>query len=362
MEIFSKHHKSFQLLLIPGVCLAFLLLAEMTTRAAASEEKLPSPEPFLWHRREVVVKIQQLQDAAPQGDLDMLIAGSSVAYTGVDPTALNEAFELAAGAPLRSYNTGLAALSFEVNELFLERVFLRNVQPSFIVLPLSPRDFNQNNPITKGVDQEAMASDYGRAILREGVESEITSWLLEYSSFYRYRNMLALGLWNGLRFPDKLPISYDDPAFDRLGFVPGKNNLDQAIAKGYDIDPSNAAKRSLQNFKMGKANMAALERLLLVCQQQGIQLILINMPMTDYLMQGFDHPETDYQAYLDQITHIGQAYGLQLWDFNQAPFRQMFTNADFGDIFHLNAQGAGKISTELASIIAELISREKQTQ
>ena len=345
-----------------GITVFVLGAVEASVRFAANAGKLPDPEPYLWHRREVFVKIHQLADLTADEPVDILFLGSSLAYSGINPAVFNETYKASTGDPVRSYNAGLSAISMAMNIRFYERVFSHYSQSRVIFLVLSPRDLNQNSIIPQGGDQEVLASANGQALLFDTPEAQAVRFLLEYSTLYRYRDVLMLGLLNGFDFPESLPVTYNDPAFDALGYVRVDNNLAQTIVNGDDPDPDDFARLSLANFETTGSNFDALERFVCVCQEQNIQLVLVNMPMTEIMQQGFDQPEADYQSYLNNVNELVRVYRVAFWDFNADGLRQLFSDQDFNDPAHLNAQGAEKFSVQLSKMYVQFMAQLRINQ
>jgi hypothetical protein len=344
--------------LLKGVVLAAVVLlifgaAELSVRWLAAENRLPSPEALLWHRPEVDIKLRQIDNLKSRGPVFAAFAGSSLAYSGIDPVVFDREFQAQGKGEIRSYNIGLAAMSLGMNERFFERVFYRKLRPQVLFWIVSPRDINQNNPISKGVDVEALSSPYGEAILGQGPRAWLTRNLLTYSQFYRYRRVLMISLLNGFRFPSSLPTTFDTPKFESSGYVRNDYNLGQRLAAGEDSDPKKVAKQNLLHFDPNGQNADALVRLAEFCRQNGVELVLVNMPLTSYMMAGFTDPAAEYQRYLDVISQISRDHGVLLLDVNTADLRKGFDDTDYGDMAHLNISGANKFSALLARLYAQ---------
>jgi hypothetical protein len=337
-----------------AIVVAVFFAAEGGTRFAVGAGLLPSPEPLLWHRREVDVKLCQIQTLEAKGGTDVLFVGSSVAYTGVDPAAFDDTFKSVTGQAIVSYNAGLAAVPVSMVDRFVERVFLSRATPRAIILVVSPRDLNSNNPIGRDIVEEIESSAYGQALLGSGYKSVLTRLLLDNSMLFRYRSTIMLTALNGFRIPADLPAAYDDPPFDDRGYVASPVRLPNRLSESPgEVPGGDLAVASLRAFDPAGENATGLERLMRFCQQEDIQLIVVNAPMTRYLAAGFEAPAADYQLYLDTITALTAEYQVPFWDLNHSPWRDAFTDDDFGDIFHLNEQGAQKLSCMMVHLFAQ---------
>ena len=104
---------------IVAAILAGLLLAEGAARLAVAVGKLPSPEPYLWHRPEVYTKLDQMQALESDKPIDVLFVGSSVAYAGIDPTLFDTEVEALTGRSVVSYNAGMGGLPISMVDAFV---------------------------------------------------------------------------------------------------------------------------------------------------------------------------------------------------------------------------------------------------
>lgn len=89
-----------------------------------------------------------------------------------------------------------------------------------------------------------------------------------------------------------------------------------------------------------------LNRLLTVCQERHIKVILMNMPLTDVnraiLPQGF------YDGYRTQVGDIARAHNAQFIDMGASPD---FNHDDFWDTTHLNHLGGHKLLEKLLPLM-----------
>jgi hypothetical protein len=349
----SRIRHGLQLAIPVTVVLAGLFVAEALTRFAVAGERLPSPDAVLWHRREVDVKLRQMQALEADGPIDVLFVGSSVTYTGVDPALFDSVVEAKTGQPAVSYNAGLAALPVSMVEAFVKGVFFRYTSPETIILLLTPRDVNRNNSYNQIMVEEVLASAYGKAWLSRGIEARATQLLLEHSALFRYRNWVILTALNGWRVPLELPVVYDDPQFDSRGYVttPARmtDRLVNSQAPGQEV-----ATVSLRAFDPSGKDMAALERLIRNCRDRGIQFIVVNMPMNHYLASSFEDPAADYDRYSSVLTALVERYRVPFWDADSLSQGNSFADDDFSDIFHLNTGGAQKLTRFIAERYSQI--------
>ncbi len=92
--------------------------------------------------------------------------------------------------------------------------------------------------------------------------------------------------------------------------------------------------------------MGFLKRLLEVCQERKIKVVLINMPLTEINRQLF--PSNFYERFRLQVSQIAERPGITFLDLGSS---KQFTHDDFWDTTHLNHQGGHKLLKELTPLL-----------
>src|SRR5687768_7838960 len=72
------------------VLLLFIGSAELLLRHPLIAERLPRPEPTLWHAPNVQTKIDHLRALAATRGVDVLFVGNSTVLAGIDPEVFDE--------------------------------------------------------------------------------------------------------------------------------------------------------------------------------------------------------------------------------------------------------------------------------
>lgn len=90
-----------------------------------------------------------------------------------------------------------------------------------------------------------------------------------------------------------------------------------------------------------------LERLLAMCSQNGIAVIVANMPLTGENMRLM--PEGAYDRYLQVLAGASRRHGCRFIDLNDG---KLFARGDFYDTSHMNASGGRKLADLLVETIA----------
>lgn len=90
-----------------------------------------------------------------------------------------------------------------------------------------------------------------------------------------------------------------------------------------------------------------LDRLLTLCNQRGIKVLLVNMPLSQLNLSLM--PQGFYEQYLDRLQQISAARGVELHDLCSTPHT---ANANFVDGVHLNTESSAKLLSEVCEQFA----------
>src|SRR4030095_4928011 len=148
-------------------------------------------------------------------------------------------------------------------------------------------------------------------------------------------------------------------AYGLLGFNPSSPAAAGETHRGFTLDGSpefrwqsstNEYRRRYRNIE-GKdldVQMGFLEKLLVLCQERGIRVMLINMPLTEtnrsLLPAGF------YSGFRSRIARLADRPGVTFLDLGESPD---FVRADYWDTAHLNHSGARKLLPHIVRTLAE---------
>ncbi|HEY9787826.1 MAG TPA: hypothetical protein V6D17_20735 [Candidatus Obscuribacterales bacterium] len=90
-----------------------------------------------------------------------------------------------------------------------------------------------------------------------------------------------------------------------------------------------------------------LERLLALANERGIEVVIVNMPLTERNMKLM--PKGSYAQYLSALQSASIKYGARVFDMND---QRSFLVSDFLDSVHLNASGSKKFVDKLAAYMS----------
>lgn len=326
------------------VLLALVIMTELALRVPAVTQRLPAPELLLWHSPLIQTKFNYLKTFESTRGIDILFIGNSTVQAGVNPQVFDASQGEGVNGP-GAFNGSVEGLPPYGTLLFLE-IWMRYTTPEVIIYGMSPQDLNSNSPWARDITDRVKHSPLAWAEARRGIRGRVTAGLLEHSAFYRYRSVLYNLFLRGGTMP---PVP--DVYFDTRGY----HSLDHRLA---DIPAADRRmfynKAGVLNYSPRGEQMTALEHLIQYCDDNGIQLILVNMPLADEYYSQFDGPG-DYQEYLSALTDVARGHTLPLWDMENLPASLAFGDTEFADLNHLNHDGAQRLSSMMAEQYTQLV-------
>ena len=96
-------------------------------------------------------------------------------------------------------------------------------------------------------------------------------------------------------------------------------------------------------------NEEYLNKILTMCQEKGVQVILVATPLTDAFLCQYDN----FQHFYDWYAELAETWGLRFYDFNLLKGKsEMFPDLTlYFDHLHFNDEGADKFSEFFAELL-----------
>lgn len=240
-----------------------------------------------------------------------------------------------------------------------------------IVYGIAPRDFQDNlfpridaSPVFKIF---AQVGDLPQLFENEPDMTAVdrtSAYCERLSSLYRYRtDWQTLFAIRAKRTIERcMPFIVFDKYYDTLALKPQKKGLLPGEAIGTPmVVPNNAVdhadwQTTTEEYKRrynpvkenkAKAQFDYFEKLLALCQERKVNLMVVNMPLSQdnitVLPKGF------YQQYLARAEQLCNQYGVEFVDLNQG---QWTNNSNFVDSVHLKPESSKAFMQKLAQLTA----------
>lgn len=310
-------------------------LAELAARLAPVQALLPAPSLGSGHQN-FDLKLARLDAfVRKEGGVDCIFLGPSTVNYGLDPEVVRSAYRARTGRDLRCFNFGLAALNNAVMSDLVD-ILVDRYHPGFMVLGTFPgQERFGRNTANRLLANPWFATRLGRRSFR--------GWLLDHSLAYRY--FLRFCVWlehpNFSRLLSNIEARTRPDGFTRsLKTMPG-------IEKPPGRRTEREFYRRFANFRMGRGQLAGLERVLKAKSRVG--LAVLEMPIHRTALAFFGGGPEDYTRVVEAIRVRAGRAGVPFW----TPEGLGLPANCWKDRHHLNAAGARVLSLWLEPKIEE---------
>ncbi len=337
---------------VGGVLWRGLLLLAVVLAAAEGIARIPGVQrrlevaSFGHYHYQFEIKWFQLERYVQAHDgVDVIFLGSSMVNTGVQPEEVNRAWQEATGEPpLRIFNFGIEGLTIQPNSV-VAQLLVESFHPRAIIFGTEIRDYAANNGVKEA--ETFLADPWVRYRIGEFTPR---GWLAEHSAAVRY--FLAYRNWMNWDF-----------AKNHSWVIRRTDNL---TADGYDVENQVVLRRQLEvdpedpedaevlemfaGFQMAQSRLDNL-RSLLDLQEEGVQVLVVEMPVTPQFYQFFDDGMQEKERFVETVSAEVEAAGSV---FHPAiPEDQLPINGR-SDRVHLSKFGAAVFSRYLGEWLAGL--------
>jgi hypothetical protein len=273
------------------------------------------------------------------GHVDCIMLGSSTVDTGFDPSAFETGYKEITGRDIHCFNFGIDASS-AASTAALARIIVEDYQPRLLIIGTDARDY----AVPREDPEPAVVLNTPWVAYRQGNFS-LEGWLLDLSYLYRYRQQLGRlarfqfegTLWS------KTKLNYE---ILPNGFTP------LSKVGTYINDPPNPGDDSFEvtyytriysSYQMLHENLESLESIMEYNESE-IQVILVEMPVSDGLYYFFGNRESDYNRFLTRVSELATRHHVPFWQTEPLDF---IPDTGWVDYSHLNKTGAEIFSTWL---------------
>jgi hypothetical protein len=236
------------------------------------------------------IKWFKLADYIEQnGGVDVIILGSSLVNTGIDPDVMGQTYYERTGQRLRIFNFGVEGLTVEPNSI-TARVLVERYHPGLLIY-----DFIAGNG--EEIETRFLADPWFRF---ENGQFNFLGWMIDHSAaiqyYLPYRNWMRADFLETMpgylgRYRDTTASGYE--ADHKQG-----KNIDAIPDPG---NPSDAAEFEMgRNYQIAQSRLDALQRILDLRQDDDTAVLVVEMPVhpTFYVYVGGENVHQRFQQEL----------------------------------------------------------------
>ncbi len=296
---------------------------------------------------------------ARHGPPDCFILGNSMSLRGIDPPALNAAYQNLAGEDLLCYNFSIVGANLSITASFAQ-MLVNKYHPRLFILGTSFLDYSEFRE--RWVDSRFEENAW---LHYQIGEFSLQGGLIEHSAAYR----------------SLMLFSYS--AYDRFDFTSVNKEVNKWSAQlsssgyGFSVQVGNVTQpvkqkknqsflRQFGDFNISSRNLAAVDNILILAQQNQIQVILLQMPYHPSLVEllNADGQPMPQKEALDNYILQTQIQLQSLANANSLPYWSIPPDASipiksWHDRFHLNFDGSRLFSRWLAQQISLAVAQRQ---
>jgi hypothetical protein len=347
----TPHQKKSPVLIILFFILFLIIISTSCEMIARMPwvDKLSPYRSYGDYHYQFEIKWFRLQDYVKQnGGVDVIILGSSLANTGIDPDVMAKSFYNQTGINLRIFNFGVEGLTVAPNSV-TAGLLEKRYHPQLLIYITEMRDYIAGN----GQDYEIsfLADPWFQYMLGN---FNLYGWAVDHSSalqhYLPYRNWMRDDFLETLplylkRFRDTTASGYE---------------LDRHIGENVDAfpDPNNPEDgkyfAAYQNYQIDPVRLENLQTILALGDNGKTKILVVEMPVhpTFYVYVGGDDVHKQFQQTLATIIKDDGGLFLPAEDCGNIPLEGRSNR------WHLNYQGAPIFSECLGQQLSNLVDQQ----
>jgi hypothetical protein len=283
--------------------------------------------------------------AAEPDKPDIVTLGSSRFEAGIVPTEISSLVsqECRTDRPVRVFNASVPAGDIIAAEFMLHYLLEGGVRPKLVLLEINPETLNHYNDwLGVHVRRQLCWHDMPGYFVQVCQSMQMVRWLGErVNPVYYHREELwqatseacrSLAAGTATNAPGRAkPALGQQPAWKELLCPPPMalpaEALEQCRSSAFGV-----VRRWLRHYRISGGNAEALERMLRLCRQKQIEVILLGVPVTTPHREVYTSEiNAVYLAYLDCLC---QTHGCRFVD-----YRARVPDSLFVDTHHLGPKG-----------------------
>jgi hypothetical protein len=280
-----------------------------------------------------------LDELSRDGYVDVLFVGASHTEDGYNINLIEE------NTGLNAYNVGVSAQKLQSCYYLLKEAGENNgVKTAWLDVAYGVTAAESSTKLANYVVADYLTNQkvkYEFLIEEYGVEGVVNGMLpVLHSCSLKPSTLKAHLTRDYIKNPYKyLPTETDE--YSGQGYIKGKGTLAENYV--FKSDGSINPEKLVSDY-----SWKWLKKIINYCNEKGIELVLVNVPMPDGQLQA----DLYYDEYTEYIRNVAQEYGLKYYDFNLTKsYALTMERSDYDDSSHLNGQGADKFSECVSKIL-----------
>jgi len=273
------------------------------------------------------------------------------------------------GQPVKAFNLTCVACMASDAELILRRAIEADRVPQTVIFGIGPRDFIDNiapavgkSPVCQILSNRATLPEIfsGNKTFEDSTDLVLSQFVYPYKVRGDYKTVLTGLACDVFSRPADLysakqmtkvkdfETATNIAATTGLGTPKSKDKMQENKVQFSDLQEW-ADRYQPANFKRYEAEKSSFQKMLVLCKQKKINLIVVNMPITDENRKLI--PKDIYKRYQNEICKLPAQYGNQFIDLDNS---KAFSLSDFYDSSHVNAAGGKKVQDMIISCARSL--------
>jgi hypothetical protein len=303
------------------------------------------------HHYQFEIKWFRLQDFVKKnGGVDVIILGSSLVNTGVDPDVMAEKYFEQTGIKLRIFNFGVEGLLVAANSINAE-ILVKRYHPTLLIYITEMREYVHGSPPV--YEGPFLADPW---IQYESGNFNLTGWTIDHSTALQY--YLPYRNWVRADFLDTQPNYLDRRNDTSASGYEQDNRIDQNVDAIPDpANPQDAENfATFQNFQIDPARLNNLQSILALNQNMGTTILVVEMPVhpTFYTFVGGENVHRQFQKTISSFVEANGGLFLPAESCNKIPLNGRSNR------WHLNYLGAPVFSNCLGRQLS-VLARQQNT-
>lgn len=345
------------LLLAALILAAAMVILEILARSNFVQRRVPF-QAYGSNHIQFEMQMANLETFVSQhGAPDCLILGNSQSLRGVDPEILMQSYQEQTGEALLCYNFSVVGANLATTRLFSEMLVDR-YDLKLIILGASFLDFTEEQEYRwdkRFLENDWLAYQLGDWSLR--------GWVMAHSYAFRLVTYASYGAPRGFKFDE---VNKEVNKWRQQLTIYGRGSSRDRYSMAEAIKPGflQSFLGQFGDYTVSPLNLDSLERIIQLAQQEGIQIVIVEMPCHPTLIA---LPDENKQPHAEsaRVEAFAQQVNLRVQEIagrNQSPFWTVealdsFPDSAWHDRYHLNNKGSALFTQWLAARLVEAIAQ-----